>query len=63
MRNTINAILVIGFILLALGFAGASDYDEAVRQEAEYCDAVHSGKWPDYRGDYRQSCLNGIPRQ
>lgn len=63
MSNTVKAALGLAFILLALGFAGTSDLEEAQRQEAEYCDAVHHGKWPDYRGDYRQSCLNGIPRQ
>ena len=61
--STVKAIALIAFILLAFGLAGANDYDEAVRQEAEYCDAVYHGKWPDYRGDYRQACINGIPRQ
>jgi len=63
MSKTLKTVLGIAFLLAAYGFAGANGYEEALRQEAEYCDSVYHGKWPDYRGDYRQTCVNGIPKQ
>jgi len=35
--------------LVALGVAGESDYQEAVRQEQEYQHMVCSGAWPNYK--------------
>lgn len=50
-------------VLLALGWAGSMDAEEADRQAAEYCHNVHVGIWPDYESTYRQHCLNGQPRR
>lgn len=54
--NTIKTVGAILFLVIAFGIAGRGDFEEAQRQEEQYCQNVHSGHWPDYRGDYRVSC-------
>lgn len=54
--NTLKTIGALLFLILAFGIAGSGDFEEAQRQEEQYCQNVHSGHWPDYRGDYRVAC-------
>lgn len=51
------------FLLLA-GVAGQSDYEDALREEAVYCENVAQHKatggekgWPDYRDVYNTMCV------
>lgn len=32
------------------------DYEDAQAEEANYCEMVKAGHWPDYRGTYRAEC-------
>lgn len=43
-------------MLAAFGFAGQMDYEDALAQQALYCDNVKSGVWPDYEGTYVSEC-------
>lgn len=43
-------------ILALFGLVGQMDYDDAVDQQAQYCEMVKAGHWPDYRGTYRAEC-------
>lgn len=52
-----KAVALLAGLLLVFGLAGNWDYEDAVRQDQEYCDMVKHGLWPDYRGDYCQTCL------
>lgn len=45
------------FVVLALGVAGAMDFEEEQRQELEYCDKVERGVWPDYEQNYAERCI------
>ncbi len=55
-------------VLLALlglfGLAGAMDYEDQQAAQAQYCDMVKAGHWPDYQGTYRRECLppKSVPR-
>lgn len=57
-QKLIIAAFVVAFVL-ALGWAGSQDEDEARRQAKEYCANVHSGLWPDYNGNYSLYCEKG----
>ncbi len=46
-------VIVAVLIICAFGVAGASDLEEAQRQEEEYCANVKSGTWPDFNGTYK----------
>ena len=46
--NYIIGSLSFLFILLALGVAGSSDYEEAVTHEQHYCEMVSEGLWGAY---------------
>lgn len=58
--------VAVGFIMFVLlaGIAGRSDYEDAVREEAIYCEQVQRYKatggqegWPDYRELYNTMCV------
>ena len=38
---------------------GQMDYEDAVNQEARYCDMVEAGNWPAYRDDIVCSKVEG----
>jgi len=44
------------FTLAAFAFMGHEDSKELDRQLAEYCEAVKSKQWPDFKGIYDQEC-------
>lgn len=44
------------FFIFAFGFAGAGDLEEAERIQAEYCENVKSGAWPDFNKTYKEEC-------
>ena len=43
-------------LLLAFGLAGTWDYEDALRQQKEYCEMVSLGVWGDYNGNYDEIC-------
>lgn len=49
----IIGIIILFVFLLILSLAGQADYDEAQRQDQEYCDMVAKGVWPDYKNIYK----------
>lgn len=48
------AIVVLAFALF--GWAGESDYQDAKREQAEYCQKVKQGIWPDFRETFDDEC-------
>jgi len=53
-----QVILAVIGLIVAMGIVGQSDFEEAERQQAEYCDMVKLWKqtkgqsgWPAYNGD------------
>ena len=50
-----NIAIAVALFALA-GVAGHFDYEDAKREEALYCENVHSGIWPDYDGIYADVC-------
>ena len=62
-----NLYTIAGVLLgvLAFGFVGEMDYQDALLAEQEYCESVREGRHPDYDGIYRDVCLdlNGSPKQ
>jgi hypothetical protein len=42
--------------VFAFGYAGAGDLEEAERIQAEYCENVKSGAWPDFNKTYKEEC-------
>jgi hypothetical protein len=46
-----------GLALAALNLAGEADYQEALRQEKEYCEMVAAGTWPDYENKFDKVCV------
>ena len=47
--TTKQTILVLGAFILAFGLLGEGDYQDAVAADAEYCDNVRNGVWPNYK--------------
>ncbi len=54
---------IIPFFILAavvlfglLGLAGEMDYQDALREERNYCKMVREGSWPDYENIYEEVC-------
>ena len=43
-------------LLLLLGLAGRMDYEDAEREQSNYCEMVKAGYWPDYQGNYKKEC-------
>lgn len=56
MSRVIQALWVAA-IVAALLAAGQSDYEDELREQERYCRNVSEGTWPDYRGDYAETCL------
>lgn len=52
-KTVFMAAAGVAFFVAALGFVGADDYRETVRQAVHYCDMVAAGYWPDYDGTAR----------
>ncbi len=53
MREFLIGLLVIVLFVFAAGFVGSLDYDEAVRQQDDYCERVRIHALPDYRPDIK----------
>lgn len=49
-------IALLAALLAAFCVVGAMDYDDALLQQAEYCEKVAAGTWPDYQGTFKQEC-------
>lgn len=54
-RKAVIIPAVVVFVLL-FGVSGRLEYEDAVAEEALYCDNVKSGIWPDYDGTYVSEC-------
>lgn len=55
MKNkAVTVIAVVAFGLLCV--VGRLDYEDAVAEEALYCNNVKNGTWPDYDGIYADVC-------
>lgn len=59
--NRTQTLLALVAVLLLLGLTGHMDYEDAKAEEANYCEMVKAGHWPDYRGMYRSECRRPIP--
>lgn len=51
--STMAAIVT---VLLLWIIASTMSYDDATREQAEYCRYVSDGLWPDYKGSYNKVC-------
>lgn len=51
-----RAPIIIVLLVVAFGFVGHFDYEDAKEQEALYCSNVKNGVWPDYEGTYDEAC-------
>lgn len=49
-KASIKVLSVMAAVAL-FGLVGQMDYEDAVNQEAHYCDMVEAGHWPAYRDD------------
>ena len=49
-RDALTGAALICALILALGFAGASDFESETIEARYYCDMVTGGYWPDYKG-------------
>ena len=51
-------------VLAVFGFVGHMDYEDEQAAQAQYCEMVKVGHWPDYQGTYRRECLppKSVPR-
>ena len=53
MYSTMAAIVTALIIWIAVS---TMSYDDATREQAEYCRHVRDGLWPDYKGIYDKVC-------
>lgn len=51
--STLAAIVT---ALLIWIIASTMDYNDATREQAEYCQHVSEGLWPDFKGIYDKVC-------
>ena len=52
-----TAILV-SLAIFLFGVVSEMSYEDAVREENQYCELVGDGTWPDYKGIYEEVCVN-----
>ncbi|QZI91253.1 hypothetical protein PODOV050v2_p0024 [Vibrio phage 66E30.1] len=57
-KASMKVLAVIAAVAL-FGLVGQMDYEDAVNQEAHYCDMVEAGNWPAYRDDIFCSKVEG----
>lgn len=48
--------LAIAAVLLLLAAVGTMDYQDAMSEQAHYCDMVSTGAWPDFRNIFDEVC-------
>ena len=54
---------IIAALVLLFGLVGRMDYEDQLAEQANYCEMVKAGFWPDYQGTYRRECrtpTNGL---
>jgi hypothetical protein len=61
--GTTAGIVVAVLLLCALGIVGTADRADEEYAERAYCADVHAHAIPDYRGNYKKNCENGLPRR
>jgi len=44
-------------LFIVFGAVGRWDFEDEKVAQAQYCDMVKAGHWPDYQGTYRRECL------
>ena len=54
--SRIQATLALVGVFLLMGLMGRMDYEDAKAEEANYCEMVKAGFWPDFNGTYRDEC-------
>lgn len=47
-ESILKAVVALMF-LIAVGFVGSGDYEDALAEEAHYTNMVCAGHWPDYK--------------
>jgi hypothetical protein len=47
---------IVAALALLFGLAGRMDYEDQQAEQANYCEMVKAGFWPDYQGTYRHEC-------
>ena len=56
MNSNIRNFLCLAISILCLGVAGASDYNDELEYQKQYCQMVKDGLWPDYQETYDSEC-------
>jgi hypothetical protein len=51
--STLAAVVTALIIWIAVS---TMSYDDATREQAEYCQHVRDGLWPDWKGTYDKAC-------
>jgi hypothetical protein len=54
--DTWRAVLAIVFLVLALVVTGYFDRQAMLKEQAQYCDMVSRGLWPDFHNSYEADC-------
>ena len=54
-----EAAIVLMVAILILGNIGRYDFLDQQKLQAEYCENVAAGNWPDYKQNFNDVCLGG----
>lgn len=55
-REALLIVLVVAVIAAAFAIVGTLDSEDAEIQQAEYCENVKDGTWPDFKKNYKNFC-------
>lgn len=55
----IEAAVIIMVAVLILGNIGRYDFLDQQKIQADYCENVAAGHWPDYKQNYYSVCVGG----
>ena len=64
MKTGLEAAALWIALLIVFGLVGHWDFEAQRADQAQYCEMVKAGHWPDYQGTYRRECLppKSVPR-
>ncbi len=64
MKKQITIPIGVLLLLAVFSFVGHMDHEDEKAAQAQYCDMVKVGRWPDYRRTYLLECLSPtiVPR-
>lgn len=60
-HRIITAAFVVVYVIALFSIAADADMQEQQRIQAEYCDMVAAGHWPDYKGNAALACPTDSP--